>query len=381
MRTSSPSAASVPATSIERPTMRTVPTTSGAAAARRARAAGVEAAHRTPRPGAARARSSARLMRPSRKPSGARRSRRRGPTRVRDERDAVRDVDAVRSGRVEVPRAQADGDGLGARGRSARGRVPHGRTAVVRQLDGEHGSRQLERLGVQRCLGLDEHRRGARRRGLRGGGLERPTEQRTGGGVLRRVLGRAPGSSAALARLTAAAPPRAGRPGGVAGGMPASVAGPAARRARTAGSRDAPGIGTRAKATALDATRPPRVRRTRDRARTPRAGGSTGRCRRGRPRPARAAPGRALDLLVEHLAVTLGQVARGWSSRTCGGALHRDRQHRGVDAAEHLLNVARLEHDDVAEDEHPRADLFGELGVAALQALEQGASRWSGRRG
>ena len=58
-------------------------------------------------------------------------------------------------------------------------------------------------------------------------------------------------------------------------------------------------------------------------------------------------------------------------SRTSSGdALEGEGELGAVDLAQHLLDVAVLEVDDVLEHEHPAADLLGQRGVERLQALD-----------
>src|SRR5690606_2246774 len=75
-----------------------------------------------------------------------------------------------------------------------------------------------------------------------------------------------------------------------------------------------------------------------------------------------------LHLLGQRLLRALGEVAHDGLVDVGAHALERDGQLTGVDGAQHLLDRAVVEGDDVLEHEHQRPDLFGELRVVGLEA-------------
>src|SRR6478672_10176033 len=94
---------------------------------------------------------------------------------------------------------------------------------------------------------------------------------------------------------------------------------------------------------------------------------------------ARADRAEQLDLLVEVLGGPRGEVPHDLVADVGTDTLERGRQVVGLDLAQHLLQGPVVDGDDVLEDEHLRADLLGELGVAVVQPLEDGALGRPGR--
>src|SRR5438105_8859234 len=76
-----------------------------------------------------------------------------------------------------------------------------------------------------------------------------------------------------------------------------------------------------------------------------------------------------VDLLGQVAGSPLRQVAHDLALDLGGGALEGEGQVLGVDLAEHQLHGPVVELDDVLEDEHPAADLVGQLRVRDLQLV------------
>src|SRR5215212_1669970 len=80
-----------------------------------------------------------------------------------------------------------------------------------------------------------------------------------------------------------------------------------------------------------------------------------------------------LDLLVEVLGGTLGEVPDHLVADVGPDTLERRGEVVGLHLAQHLLQGPVVDGDDVLEDEHLRTDLLGELGIGVVQPLEDGA--------
>ena len=80
-----------------------------------------------------------------------------------------------------------------------------------------------------------------------------------------------------------------------------------------------------------------------------------------------------LQVLADVGGGALAHVAEDGVLDLVARALERDRQLLGVHLAQHLLDAAVVERDDVLEEEHHAADLLGQLGVLALERLEDRA--------
>ena len=86
-----------------------------------------------------------------------------------------------------------------------------------------------------------------------------------------------------------------------------------------------------------------------------------------------------LDLLEQVLGGALGEVADDLVADVGAHALERGGQVVGLDLAQHQLQRPVVDGDDVLEDEHLRADLLGELGVACCPATRGSSARWPRR--